>query len=190
MEYKFSYLTLSIAFVLGVIIIFYASQLPSYTQNQIPNNITNQIPCNTTNFNVIFRYGIAGAKYRNELNTFNCTFIKDMVNKPPIKTRLYLNDEELEAIYEKMIEIDFFSYPQIFNYMPSGNIIGESTPYSIFYLEVRNGTVKHSVVWNDRYVSDGNERYDNLLELAHLIKTIIIAKPEYQKLPEPSAAYA
>jgi len=198
MEDKFSYLILSISFVLGTIIIFSASQVPSYTANQTPNNAENQILCNTSKFNIIFRYGVAGAKYRNELNTFNCTFTKDMVNKPPVQTRLYLNESEMEAIYNEIVEIGFFSYPKIFDYRPSGDIIGTKHPYSIFYLEVRNGTKTHSIVWNDKhvmhannsYVLVGDDRCDGLLELVYFIKDIIHAQPEYQRLPKPTAGYA
>ena len=198
MEDKFSYLISSISFVLGTIIIFSDSQFPSYIASQNPNNVENQILCNTSQFNIIFRYGVAGAKYRNELNTFNCTFTKDMVNKPPVQTRLYLNNSEMEAIYNEIVEIDFFSYPTIFDYKPSGDIIGTKHPYSIFYLEVRNGTMTHGVAWNDKhvmqannsYVLVGDERYDGLLELVYFIKHIIYAQPEYQGLPRPSAGYA
>jgi len=198
MEDKFSYLILSLSFVLGAVIIFSISQVPSLTPRTVLDDIKIEVFCNTSEFNIIFRYGVAGAKYRNELNTFNCTFTKDMVNKPPIQTRLYLNNNEMEAIYNEIVKIDFFSYPKIFDYKPSGDIFGTKHPYSIFYLEVQNGTKMHSVVWNDKhvmhannsYVLVGDERYDGLLELVYFIKEIIFAQPEYQRLPKPSAGYA
>ena len=58
-----------------------------------------------SSFNLIFKYGV---RARNELNTFNGTYTKDMVMDPSITVNLSLSKEELDRIYQKMIKIDFF----------------------------------------------------------------------------------
>ena len=69
------------------------------------------IPPRKGDFNLLFKYGV-GAK--NVLDTFDNTYTKDMVIGSPITIRLYLSDEEIEQIRQKMFEIGFFSYPESF----------------------------------------------------------------------------
>ena len=73
-------------------------------------------PPSQSNFNLIFQYGVGA---RNELNTFEGTYTKDMIMDPPITVNLTLSKEELDIIYQKMIEINFFGYPDEFS-VPTG----------------------------------------------------------------------
>jgi hypothetical protein len=52
------------------------------------------------------------------------------------------------------------------------------------------GTHVKELSWIDQYVSPKTEAKENLDELSDLIQSIIMAKPEYQKLPEPRGGYA
>ncbi len=151
---------------------------------------SNESIIETTTSNIIFRYGSTGAKNPNVLDTFKGTFTKDMVNKEPAWTKLDLRQDELDTIYQKMVEIDFFSYPKGFQPKLEGDIIGMTTPFSVYYLEYQNETGTKIVSWNTQYIAPGDTQYKNLKELAHLIIEIIQAKPEYQALPEPTAGYA
>lgn len=147
-----------------------------------------QTPCNESDFNLILRYGV-GAK--NELNTLKGTYTKDMVNKPSITTRLCLTQEELDTIYIKTLEIDLFNFPRTMYVPPEGGVIGEVTPYSTYYLEVHNGTRTKTLGWTDQYTTTTeSEYYKVIMELVSLIIEIIESRPEYQKLPEPTAGYA
>lgn len=56
-------------------------------------------------FNLIFKYGIG---MKNELNTFEGTYTKDMIMNPSITIDFSLSDEELNKIYKRMIKMDFF----------------------------------------------------------------------------------
>jgi len=47
-------------------------------------------------FNLIFKYGVTA---RNELNTFQGTYTKDMISDPSITVDLSLTEEELSRIY-------------------------------------------------------------------------------------------
>jgi hypothetical protein len=143
-----------------------------------------------TTSNIIFRFGVLGGKHPNELDTIRGYFQKDMVNKDPITTKLDLTQDELDTIYQKMVEIGFFSYPKDFQPKLEGEVIGEVSPVSIYYLEYKDDTRTKIVQWNVKYDAPDDIQYQNLKELAHLILEIIQAKPEYQKLPEPTAGYA
>ena len=180
MEYKLPFLVISTTFlILGIIIV---------TAPMIQDK--SEVETFATTSNIIFRYGISGAKHMNELNTFKGIFIKDMVNKDPVKTKLDLTQAELDTVYRKMVDIDFFSYPRGFQPKLEGDVIGEVEPFSILYLEYRDGSRVKVVQWNTRYWAPEDPEYQNLKELASLIIKLIQDKPEYQKLPEPTAGYA
>ena len=148
-----------------------------------------RIETHTTTFNVIFRYGVSGAEHPNELNTLEGIFIKDMVNKEPVSTKLDLTQEEIDTIYNMMTEIDFFSYPKSFKPTIKGDIFGIQTPFMVYYLEYQDEYRTKSVSWNDEYIDTGDVEYQNLNQLARMIIFIIEAKPEYKKLPKPTAGY-
>jgi hypothetical protein len=172
MAERFTLSILTITFVLGVVVLHGAYRTP----------------CAESDFNLLLRYGV-GAK--NELNTLKGTYTKDMVNRPSITTRLCLTREELDAIYLKALEIDLYNFPRRVYSPPEGGVIGEQTPYSTYYLEVRNGTTIKIMKWSDRFTTTkGYEKYDDIMELVHTIIEIIHSHPEYKKLPEPTAGYA
>ncbi|MDZ4230961.1 MAG: hypothetical protein U1B77_03995, partial [Dehalococcoidales bacterium] len=84
-----------------------------------------------SNFNMIFRYGVMA---RNELDTFQGIYTKDMIADPSITVPLSLTEEELDSIYRKMVEIGFFSYPDEFSVsVAPGESIGMVTPHMSYY---------------------------------------------------------
>ncbi len=137
-------------------------------------------------FNFIFKYGVTG---RNTLDTFEGTFTKDMVTDPAITISFNLTAEEMDSIYQKMVEIDFFNYPDKFSItVPEGELKTEVTPYATYYFKVAyDGNIKE-LLWDDKY-TNSDAQADKLKELIHLIRDIIELKPEYQVLPEPTSGY-
>ena len=138
--------------------------------------------------NLIFRSKVGGAKWENELNTFEGYFQKDMVTESPAITNISLTQKDLNRICMKINTIGFFSYPQVLDTTPKGPRWGELEPYTNYYLEVQIGTRSHSVRWTDRYTSN-KMRYHNLMEISRLIWDIIESTPEYQQMPKPSSGY-
>ena len=58
------------------------------------------------------------------LDTFKGTYTKDMVMDPSITVPLSLSEEEMDRIYQKMVEIDFFNYPDKFSVsVPPGELL-------------------------------------------------------------------
>ena len=90
---------------------------------------------------------------------------------------------------QKMIDIDFFSYPRGFNPTLEGEVIGVPSHFSNYYLEFRNESGTKIVQWSSRYWAPNDNQYQNLFELSGLIQDLIEAKPEYQRLPTPTAGY-
>jgi len=138
---------------------------------------------------IIFCYGV-GAK--NILNTFEGTFTKDLIGDPPITIRMWLTDEEISRIEGKLKEIGFFDNSTLtLSHIPdAGGVSTIQTPYSTYYLKVQYGTHVKELRWNDQYFFPKTEAMENLDELSDLIQSIIMAKPEYQKLPKPRGGYA
>ena len=128
----------------------------------------------------------------NTLDTFQGTYIKDMVRDPSIRIHLALTEAEMDRIYQKMVEIDFFNYPDNFSVsVPPGVPTGIRTPYSSYYFKVAYSSRIKELWWNDEIVYKDyiDEKADRLRELIRLIKDIVESKGEYKKLPEPTSAY-
>ncbi len=129
--------------------------------------------------NIVFRYGVGG---RNELNTFNGTFTKDLVIDGTATGRLYLTKEDLEQVQEKLAEIGFYDYPATF---PSQGVV---TPRGDDYLKVANvSTVKEVSWYSDSEYDD--QRVQSLHDLAVFLTNMIEAKPAYKAFPHANGAY-
>jgi len=137
----------------------------------------NSLPSNPANFNLIFKYGV-GAK--NELNTFNQTYTKDMVMEPSITINLKLSDSELMEIYQKIKDLNLFE--------ESTEPIEKNTyvtPCSNYYLKVQVDSTQKELSWDDcrGRISDKFQQFTNY------IIQIIESKEEYKKLPTPEGGY-
>lgn len=140
----------------------------------------------SSGFNLEFRYGVTAG---NILNTFEGTYTKDMVLDPAVTTNLRLTETEMDSIYQKMVEIDFFRYPDVFKVdVHESEVIGIITPYSTYYFEVEYPSGTKELKWEDE-ITNTDEKADKLRELIELIINIIESKAEYQVLPAPSGGY-
>ena len=136
---------------------------------------------NVSDFELLFKYGV-GAK--NELDTFNGTYTKDMVIDPSITINLTLLVEEKWQIMNKMYSIDFFNLPNSFPINPHM----WKTPQTDYFLKVQNGTQTNEVYWNDNSIlEDSIEK--NLDQLVIYLIEIIENKAVYKAIPTPTAGY-
>jgi len=137
-------------------------------------------------FNMIFKYGVGA---NNVLDTFEGTYTRDMVLDPSITIELTLTEAEKESIYQKMLEIDFFNYPDKFSVsVPPGESTGIITPHLSYYFKVAYDSQTKELWWADE-ITNPDENADRLRELIMFIRGIIEPKEEYKKLPEPTSAY-
>lgn len=129
---------------------------------------------------------------KNVLNTLEGTFIKDLVLKGPVKTRLTLTEEEMNEIREVIDKEDILSYPEDLKYeMPVfPEIIGVLTIY-------KDGHPK-TIEWTplpkefiERTMKENNKRQRIIIlnELADKIRTMIEEKEQYKKLPQAEGGY-
>jgi hypothetical protein len=137
-------------------------------------------------FNFIFKYGVTG---RNTLDTFQGTFTKDMIMDAAITIDLTLTAEEMDSVYQKMLGIDLFSYPDKFSvHVADNETKTEVTPYNTYFFKVEYDGKTKELLWHDKYLNS-DASADKLKELINLIKNIIESKAEYQALPESSGGY-
>ncbi len=134
-----------------------------------------------SNFNIVFRYGV-GAK--NELNTFNGTYTKDMVQNPPITASLVLTKNELNGIQQKVAELALFNLPSNFS-RKEGEWFSTQVDY---YLKIQNGSQTKEISWNDNSQIDSNTK-NSLDSIEIYLIGIIEQRQEYKALPTPNGGY-
>jgi hypothetical protein len=137
MEAKLPFLVISTTFLLLGIIIITASMIQDKAE----------IATFATTSNILFRYGSSHGKHPNELDTFKGIFTKDTVDKDPVTTKLDLTQDELDTIYQKMVDIDFFSYPKGYHPKPEGDTVSTQTPFTVYYIEYHNENGTKVVYW-------------------------------------------
>jgi hypothetical protein len=149
---------------------FWANNVPQYDSSK---NV----------INIIFKYGVMA---KNQLNTFNGTFTKDLVIDGTITTKMILPQEELKSILQKTIDIGFFNYPASFPPNPNRTV----TPQTDYYLKVQNseGSITKEVSWNTNSLLEGNTE-ENLGQLAVYIMNMVEEKPEFKALPPAHGGY-
>jgi hypothetical protein len=191
MSYRSSYFLLITASLLVVIAATQSFQISTHLDSPNIREAPEypKEPAERTAPKIIFCYGV-GAK--NTLDTFEGTFTKDLIGDPPITIRMWLTEEEISRIEGKLKEIGFFnnSTLTLYHIPDAGGVSTIQTPYSTCYLKVQYGTHVKELRWIDQYVFPKTEAMENLDDLSDLIQSIIMAKPEYQKLPEPRGGYA
>lgn len=131
--------------------------------------------------NIIFKYGVEA---KNELNTFDGTYTKDLIMDNTTTTRMILSQEELRQIQQKIGEIDLFSFPDNFPLNPSMHV----TPQTDYYLEVQDNSTVKEVSWNTNSLIESTIQ-NSLEQLVSFLKGMIEQKPEYKVLPPPRGGY-
>ena len=132
-------------------------------------------------FNFVLRYGY-GVGAKNELHTFDGTFTRDMILDPPITVDLSLSDVDLERIYQKMLEIGLFDYPE--NVPPASDF--GVTPCEEFYIRVQSNSEIKEVSWDATLMFGRN---NGLKDLFESIMNALESNQVYRNLPSPRGGY-
>ncbi|TMW72829.1 hypothetical protein [Alteribacter natronophilus] len=128
------------------------------------------------NFSLHFGYGA-----QNELNTFEDTFTKDLIEDGQVTTEMVLTDEEMERIYTNMREADVLGV--------SDNTEGStcSDPHHSYQLVLQADGEEFRDSWNTSCETEATTRWESFMDF--LVSDIIEPRPEYQALPEPTGGY-
>lgn len=127
--------------------------------------------------------------FKNELNTFENTFQKDLVMDGTIKVKFWLTENEQNEIFEKAHSVNYFAMRDTFKYTSpdSINIIispdpGEQT------LRIKYQSEDKTTVWLYPPL-ENDEEFNHLLDLRQFIIAIIESKPAYRLLPPAKGGY-
>ena len=135
------------------------------------------------NFGFHFEYG---ACLKDSFDTRSSIFTHAMGPSEPSNTiSLAISDEQMEAIYQKIVAIGFFNYPDSFVSTPLDTFKGYVRPAVTYYLQVQNGDTVKAVSWTDN-IWPAAKKSDNLRQLFQMIVAILEEHPEINQLPTPS----
>ena len=133
---------------------------------------------------VFLKYG-----YKNELNTFEKTYQKDLVVDGVIKVNFWLTAGEQDSIIKQAESIEFFSMPGMFSYSPLDYIDVDINPNpGEQILRIKCGSNDKTVHWTYP-VNENDSQVLALLSLKEFIVSIIESKIEYKVLPAPTGGY-
>ena len=115
-----------------------------------------------------------------ELNTFEGTFTKDLVEDGSITVEFWLPKEDQESIIELAQELSFISLPDTIPALPGVLITPNPSPDS---LRIKFEDMDKTVVWS--YPNDSeNTDYKKVIELSEHIMSIVKESETYKLLPE------
>ena len=115
-----------------------------------------------------------------DLNTFEGTFTKDLVEDGSITVEFWLSKEDQGSIKKLAEELSFFSIPNTIPAMPGVIIRPDPSPDS---LRIKFEDLDKKVVWS--YPNDPeNTNYEKMIELSNHIMSIVKKSEIYKSLPE------
>jgi len=131
-------------------------------------------------FHFTLKYGFYK---KNEINTYDRTVTKDLIEDGTITAEIALTDEELAIIYEKMKAINIGKKKKL---TPKTNCMMEPYTEDEWKISV-NGEVIY-YYFSDKYCEITDDA-KQLAELRDEIVQIMKQKEAYQNLPEPIGGY-
>ncbi len=136
-------------------------------------------------FGFVAAYGAYG---KNEIDTFEGTFKKDIISqsKPNPTVQMRLTEKELASLYQDLRAMRILDYPSNMDSTNTG--ITASTPIS-YRLDILAGGVRKSIYWEHGEFG-GTEQARALLAWFEKLRAMIEAKAEYQRMPPLEGGYA
>jgi hypothetical protein len=133
---------------------------------------------------IFLKYG-----FRNELNTFENTYQKDLVLDGTIKVKFWLSAEEQNKILEKANVINYFSMRDTFKLVsPDSTIVIISPDPGEQILRIKYQTNDKTTFWNYP-APENDEEFNELMQLRQYIIMIIESKVSYKLLPPARGGY-
>ena len=127
-----------------------------------------------------------GSCYDEVLDTFNGTYTT-LVQRPPsapVTVPMQLADEQLQTVFDAMIELNFFGYPDVFAVpTPADGRMLLRWPPALYRISVRNGGAQKSVEWLDDVAGPVDRPAVQLRRLIRMIQQMIREHPSNRLVP-------
>ncbi|PYZ97630.1 hypothetical protein CR205_03275 [Alteribacter lacisalsi] len=124
------------------------------------------------------QYGVMAS---NELNTFDDTFTKDLIDDGQETTRMLLSEEEMTQIYE---EIKAAGVLDVADEMDGTRC---SEPHNSYELVLQAEGEQYEKSWNTSCENKATAAWEAFMDF--LETDIFQPRPEYQAMPETSGGY-
>lgn len=124
-----------------------------------------------------------GVGKRNEINTFNGTVTKDLISDGTKTIKLKFEEEEMQAIYEKMKEMKI-NETKVF--MPKGGCSQDPYEEDEWKIQIDGETI---MLYISGEYCDPTDDAKQLIKLRNYIFSIVKSKNAYQSLPKPRGGY-
>ena len=133
------------------------------------------------NFAFLFAFGTCSTDV---LDMFEQTYTREINPGDFVTIPIALTDAQMATIYQKMVEINLFDYPEVFEIpVNEGETYGMVTPAPSYRFTVRLGEVTKTVTWTDEIVEPTSPEADALRELIQLLLQVVESHPDIQRLP-------
>jgi len=137
-------------------------------------------------FSLVYSFGISG---KNVLDSAQNRFFADMICDPPIGITINLSDTEKQAIWQSVLQNDFFSFGNFTqNCDESGQCLSIS-PEEFTTLSITGNGKMHTVQHRGSYLYNDNENYLKFEEITEIINNILRSRDNFENLPSPRCAY-
>jgi hypothetical protein len=120
------------------------------------------------------------------LDTFERTFTRQLTYEEERTIPLTLTEAQMAAIYERMVAIDLWSYPEAYAIRSAtGNYVVRD-PSPTYRITVRAGGEIKGVYWHDEVVQPTTPEADRLRGLIRYMIDMVYDYPEVRALPTPT----
>ena len=142
---------------------------------------------NQESFNIYYSFGIGE---KSVLDTGNNFFVKDMVCNSSKQYDFILNDDEMNEIYDAIIENDLLNIKDNFteNCDSSGNCL-EVTPLSTSTLIINLNGQKKTIKYSANYFDENDLELKKLMGVQKIIQDIIDKKEKELNIEQPICGY-
>jgi hypothetical protein len=154
------------------------------SQNKLANN--NKIYSNSDSFNFSLNFNTYG---KDQINTYNGTFTKDLVLDGTKTINFTLPDEIKQEIYKLMVNADIMSFPD--SLKVNGMFV---TPSCDYKLKVTIGGKTKTIEWKEGFypsiMTEGLPKENaEFLNIVKYISDYIYDTKEYKRMPKPNGGY-
>ncbi|WP_053070498.1 hypothetical protein [Alkalihalobacillus pseudalcaliphilus] len=133
-------------------------------------------------FDFSLKYGMG--LNMNELNTYENTYTKDLIEDGTATTELFLTEEEIAYIYEQFRQLGVKDLPHD---RATGKYITCMEPHSTYVLKMTVAEEEFRLKWDTACETPAKIAWEKFVN--NLESTIIFVKEEYQQLPEAKGGY-
>jgi hypothetical protein len=125
--------------------------------------------------------------FKDELNSRDSTYTKDLVGAGDTTTTLFLTDEEKRKIVKLAKEVRFFEMPDTLEFTDEVQTIPEPGMQMLY---IKHGEIENRVNWRIYDLNNVDQNaYERIMKLGRFIDEIVREKEEYKKLPPPQGGY-